>query len=244
MSENLVYGRLALGRRIGAFIVDYGIIIILAFIPLFFSSGFGDVDSFFMNFYLIMAVAAGGILFKDVFGRSLGKLIFGIRIAHGDAPDLPVSAGQRILRNIPMFFWPIELIMTFQDPYHRRLGDKWAHTLIAAEVRKKKTPVMLIAVLGGALFFAFVLFGAMNIMRNDSSFDTATAFIQSQEEIVSEVGGIERFGAFPSGSVHYSNGYGTACLRVKVVGEDATVIVEVYLTKEPDGDWVVEKWYW
>ena len=152
MNENLVYGRLAIGRRVGAFIVDYGIIMILAFIPFFFASDFGDMDSAFMTFSYTMAVAAGGILFKDVFGRSLGKLIFGIRIAHGDAPDLPVTAGQRILRNVPILIWPVELIMTFQDPYNRRLGDKWAHTLIAAEVRKKKTPVMLIAALGGALF--------------------------------------------------------------------------------------------
>ena len=79
----------------------------------------------------------------------------------------------------------------------------------------------------------------MNLMRNDSSFDAATSFIQSQEEIVSEVGGIERFGTFPSGSVQYSNGYGSARLRIKVVGEDATVTVEVYMTKKPDEEWLV-----
>lgn len=244
MSEIYVYGRAAIGRRIGAFCVDYAVMLLLAFVPFFFFSGFGDSDSFFMKFPFVMAVAVGGVLFKDVFGRSLGKLVFGIVIAHGDAPDLPVTAWQRIKRNIPLLFWPVEVIMTFQSPWNRRLGDKWAHTLIAAKVRKKKSlPVILTAVLGGALFLSFIIFGAMNIMRNDSSYKAATAFIQSQEEIVSEVGAIERFGA-PSGSQNYSNGYGSARYKIRVVGEDDTITVSIYLTKKPDGEWVVEDVDW
>lgn len=239
MNNPLIYGRATLGRRLGAFIVDYVIITLLAFIPIFVFGGFGDIDFFDTRFPLVMVIAVGGILFKDVFGRSLGKLIFGVRIAHGDAADLRVNAGQRILRNIPLLFWPVELIMTFQDPYQRRLGDKWAHTLIAAEVRKKKVPVILIAAVGGAVFLLFILFGVTGIIRSDNSYKTATEFISAQDEIVSAVGGIEGFGQMPSGSLHYSNGKGSADLMITVIGEDATLTVRVYLTKQPGEDWVV-----
>ena len=235
MNEQLIYGRATLGRRVGAFIVDYVIITMLAFIPVFSFGGFGDMD-FFDTFPMVMAIAVGGILFKDVFGRSLGKRVFGIRIAHGDAADLRVGAGQRILRNVPLLFWPVELIMTFQDPYHRRLGDKWAHTLIAAEVRKKKVPIMLIAAVGGAVFLLFIIFGVTGIIRSDDSYKTATEFIQSQEEIASAVGGIESFGQLPSGSLRYSNDSGS----ITVIGEDATLTVQIYLTKQPGEDWVVQ----
>lgn len=243
MNNFLVYGQPALGRRIGAFIIDYLIITMLAFIPFLFLPGFSGMSSFETNFTILMVIAISGILLKDVFGRSIGKMIFGIHIAHGDAADKRVTAGQRILRNIPMLFWPIELIMTFNDPYNRRLGDKWAHTLIAADARKK-TPIMLIAALGGAAFILFIIMGVTNIIRNDDSYKTAAEFIQSQDEIFTAVGGIESFGSFPSGSLHYSSGSGTARLRITVIGEDATVTVNVYLTKAPNEDWVVKDWDW
>ncbi len=239
MNESLIYGRATLGRRVGAFIVDYFIITLLGLSPIFFFGGFGDIDVF-DRFPLTMAIAVGGILFKDVFGRSLGKLIFGVRIAHGDAADLRVNAGQRILRNVPLMLWPVELIMTFQDPYHRRLGDKWAHTLIAAEVRKKKVPIILIAAVGGAVFLLFIIFSVTGTICSDDSYKAATEFIASQDEIVSAVGGIEGFGQMPSGSLRYSNGNGSANLMITVFGEDATLTVRVYLTKRPGENWVVQ----
>ena len=239
MNEHLIYGQPTLGRRVGAFIVDYFIITLLGMSPFMFLSNFGDMRTFYTNFPITMAIALSGILLKDVFGRSLGKLIFSIRIAHGDAADLHVTAGQRILRNIPLLFWPVELIMTFRDPYNRRLGDKWAHTLIAAETRKRKLPVMLIAAVGGAVFFLFIFFGVTGIIRSDDSYKTAIEFIQSQEEIDSAVGGIESFGVLPSGSLQYVNDSGAADLRITVIGEDATITVKVHLTKQPGEDWVV-----
>lgn len=244
MNENLVYGPPALGRRIGAFIVDYVILLFFGLIPFFFCFDYLkdmsvlNMRVFFIYFSVVMAIAVGGILFKDVFGRSLGKLLFGVHIAHSDAADLPVTAGQRILRNVPLLFWPIELIMTFQDPYRMRLGDKWAHTVIAADTRKK-APVALLVTLGAIVFVLFILLITTTAIRNDDSYKTATDFIQSQEEIVSAVGGIEGFGFLPSGSLQYSNSSGIADLKITVIGKDARLTVEVLLTKKPGEEWVV-----
>ena len=230
MNEHLIYGQPTLGRRVAASMIDNFILTMLGMSPFMFFSGFGDMNAFNMYFTIL----------KDVFGRSLGKLIFGIHITHGDEPDLRVTAGQRILRNVPLFFGPLEAIMTLRDPYNQRLGDKWAHTLIAAETRKRKLPIILIAAVASAVFVLYIFFGVTGIIRSDDSYKTATEFIQSQEEIVTAVGGIERFGQLPSGSLRYSNDSGTADLRITVIGEDATITVKVYLTKQPGEEWVVK----
>ena len=244
MNENLLTGHPAFGKRIGAFFVDNVIIMLLALPPTFFIPGLENEDAsgLMTRVFITTAIAVGGLLFRDVFGRSLGKLLFGVYIVNADDPEKRVTIGQRIKRNVPLLFWPVELIATRRDPDYWRLGDRWAHTLVAADTRKK-VPTMLLAVLGGALMIGFILFTVISTMMNDGSYDAAVEYIESQEEIVSAVGGIERFG-LPSGSIHTSNGYGSARLEIPVIGDDGRMTVEVTLTKEPDEEWVVEEIDW
>jgi hypothetical protein len=41
----------------------------------------------------------------------------------------------------------------------------------------------------------------------------------------------------PGGNVTISNGNGQAQLQIKVIGNKKDLIVNVYLTKEPQGEW-------
>ncbi len=69
-------------------------------------------------------------------------------------------------------------------------------------------------------------------------------YIESSEEIVDETGGIEGYGFLPSGSVQISNGEGEAVYSISIKGKNEDILVEVYLTKEPRQDWVVQEVYY
>jgi uncharacterized RDD family membrane protein YckC len=238
MNENWVYGKRVIGRRIGAFLIDHVIITLLAMSP-FFIAGFGGRDTFFTLFPVVMAIGLFGILLKDIFGRSIGKRLFGLYIAHEKGPELPVSAGRRILRNVPLIVWPVEFIIAAGDEKSRRLGDRLAKTRVVMDMSKRKVPAIAIVVSAFIVIFLIIFFSVSLLIRGDGSYKTAVEYIESREEIVNAVGRIEGFGSFPSGSVSYSNGYGTADLRITVIGGKASITVRVRLKKLPDGDWTV-----
>lgn len=91
----------------------------------------------------------------------------------------------------------------------------------------------------GLLFTTILL-----ALKNNEAYKTAITFIKSNEEIVDETGGIEGYGFVPSGSVQISNGYGESIYSIEVKGKDKDIYVEIYLTKKPRQEWIVEEVYY
>lgn len=238
---SVIYGTKLFARRLAAFIIDWIIITLISFVPLFFRHGAfsANSDSLFSVMPVMLLIAFACCLFKDVFfGRSLGKLLLGIRVADhktGKAPKLH----KLILRNILTFIWPVEFIFMMKHSESRKLGDRMANTIVVGKPAKglRTAVAVILAVL---LFYCSAFFIATQIMRNDASYSTAIEYIKSSEDILSVTGDIKGFGSFPSGSLRYSNGYGSADLIIHVDGSKKDVAVEVYMTKTPDTEWTVE----
>ena len=229
------------GRRIAAFIVDHFIISIICITPfmsLSMLSMDGGMARFFQGLSLVIAAAFICYALKDVFGRSLGKWLFGISIINIDNPQTKPSVPNRILRNLTVFIWPVEAIVMLRNADRRRLGDRLGHTIIVSD-EKRKHPV-LAGILAFILFDLALMLGITQIIRNGDSFKAAAEYLKHNSKITAIVGDVENFGSFPSGSVSTSNGHGSAELKINVYGSKGDLAVWVELSKSPDSDWVVE----
>lgn len=112
-------------KRIVAMIIDYYIILLIVYIPLFFYVCINkpEPDILFDDtlFTFIMASCVILILFKDLLfkNKSIGKKIMGIEIRDNNnkIPSFPIL----ILRNITVIIWPIECLLILLKK--NRIGD-------------------------------------------------------------------------------------------------------------------------
>lgn len=70
---------------------------------------------------------------KDMFGRSIGKIVFGLIIVEKDTGE-KASFGKRFFRNFSMMLFPIEGIAVLMSETNTRIADK----LLEIQVVKKK----------------------------------------------------------------------------------------------------------
>jgi uncharacterized RDD family membrane protein YckC len=243
MEKVLLKKESVIGRRIGAFITDHILITIIAMIP--FMKNFNrlseDFNYFFELFPIAMLIGVAGYLCKDVFwGRSIGKLLFGICVKEYENEDITPKFYKLIFRNLFVVIWFIEFIIMIIDKDGRRLGDKIAKTQVTGYQSKIVLSVVITAVLAFSFFVLTLVVGVTQIIKNDSSYKTAVQYVEKQNEIMAAVGEIQGYGNFPMGSVNYMNGYGTADLSIKVNGKKKCIVVNIYLEKSPSSDWVVK----
>lgn len=63
------------------------------------------------------------LIFKDIFGRSFGKLLFGFGIVE-EGTDLRAPFFRRILRNLPLIVFPLECVAVLISDSNTRIADK------------------------------------------------------------------------------------------------------------------------
>lgn len=243
MEKVLLKKESVIGRRIGAFIIDHILITVIAMIPFMmnFNRISEDVNYLFELFPITMLIGVAGYLCKDVFwGRSIGKLLFGIYIKEYENADETPELYKLIFRNMFVLIWFVEFIVMLTDNEGRRLGDKIAKTQVIGYQSKIVLRIVITVVLAFSLFVSSLFIGVIQIIKNDASYKAAVQFIKKQNEITTAVGDIQGFGNFPMGSVNYTNGYGTADFSIKVIGKKKSMVVNIYLVKSPDTDWTVE----
>ena len=232
-----------IGRRIGAFILDQFLITIIAMIPFMigFSNLVNDFDYFFTIFPISLGICVIAYLCKDIFGsRSLGKRVFNIYVVeHEDINNRP-KIYSLILRNVTTFLWFIEFFAMIFDENGRRIGDKLAKTQVVGHQGKFILKIIMIIVFICALFFSGLFLGITQLIKHDGSYQTAVAYIKTHDEIKAEIGDVQGFGNFPSGSIVYTNASGVADLHIKVVGSQNSIVVNVHAEKEPYSEWVVK----
>ena len=77
-------------------------------------------------------------------------------------------------------------------------------------------------------------------MKNNDAYKAAVSYIESNEEIISIVGDIEKYGFFMYGGISVSgSGYANANLLIRVIGADANLRVAVWLERSPGVNWEI-----
>ncbi len=74
-------------------------------------------------------------------------------------------------------------------------------------------------------------------MKSSDAYKVSVREIGMNKDILIETGGVKGFGMIPSGNINVTNGQGQAQLNITVVGEKKDLDVQVYLEKEPQGEW-------
>lgn len=122
-------------RRLGALIIDAVISLMAAYIfyalPIIASdkSGLADIGAFFSDASFVYLSL---FFFKDVFGRSLGKVIFGLYIVDAGT-NQRADVSKRFFRNFSLMIFPVEALAVLISESNTRIADK----LFEAEVVSK-----------------------------------------------------------------------------------------------------------
>lgn len=113
----------SIANRAKAFVIDFFVIDIAAiFIAMPIMTFIEDTDLKTVILPVggfILAVAM--LLVKDVFGRSIGKRIVGLKIVTNSGDAVP--KWKLVLRNVTTFFWTFELIVAVLSDENKRLTD-------------------------------------------------------------------------------------------------------------------------
>lgn len=237
-------------RRIAAFVIDHYAITFLMVAIFFLALGPNYMNEDFtekMTTTMLVIMLAVFLLYfaKDsIKGISAGKWVMGIMVRDTNNPNEVPSFGRLLARNLFIIIWPVEFIVLAASHEKKRLGDKTVNTMVVENPKKPKKLPRILALVGvGIAFIAFTYFCVGTAMTNSDAYKVAVKEIEKNEEIISETGGIAGYGMMPTGSVNISNGYGEAQLEIKIIGNDKNMNVEVYLTKEPNGEWALIEMY-
>lgn len=234
-------GRSLLVRRTGAFLIDHLIVVFLIVMTFFLVLNPSSSDIYSMSIRIITLLVVAYVLYccKDIVnGRSIGKRFFGIAVRNDN--NNPPSIGKLVLRNLFTFIWPMEILFILVSKQKRKLGDHLSKSDVYL-IKANKSIVGIIFLIASiiAIFICIMIFGILQIIKSDSSYKFATQYIKSNPKIKQIVGNDITIGYFPSGGVHYENGYGSSDFRIKVMGNYKTIFVHISLTKEPNSNWTV-----
>ena len=132
-------------KRIGAFTIDFLIACIfqsmlmmpLILIPLI-KNAIEPADVVSRNLQITLVVFLYFLLRDTPNGQSIGKRVFSLQVR--DNKGSPSNIYQRILRNVFLWIWPVELIVFLSTRNKKRLGDIVAHTMIYEITEPKEIP--------------------------------------------------------------------------------------------------------
>jgi len=170
------------GKRLFALLLDFIFALLIAntFVQVFRkehwdlvmqSSDLSDLLPFYGSIVLVL-------LFKDIFGRSPGKLLLGMTVRNignfSERPPLVVL----LKRNLLLLLFPVEGVVLLRDDYARRLADKWWGTIVLDD--QKAMRVILRILLGNIILFGFF---SVAILFQRSSIEKTAAFQTAEKAI-------------------------------------------------------------
>ena len=106
-------------QRIVAFWVDHLCISFITVVPITLIHN-TQIFEGVSNMSLVLIVGFTALTFKDVFGRSLGKRVMGIRITEGGKTP---KVWKRIVRNLSTVLGGVEFLVFLLRSDHRKLMD-------------------------------------------------------------------------------------------------------------------------
>ena len=233
-------------KRIAAFLIDHIVMSFLMIVFFFLALGPDFTEDDNQQQYILTvfgAILAWVVLYfaKDsIKGISVGKWVLGIMVRDANKPDHVPSFGRLLLRNVFVILWPVEFIVLALSKEKKRLGDMIAKTVVVGNPDKPgKLPRIATVAAFACIFIATMLFVSISAIKNSGAYKVAITEIEKNPEILKETGGIRGYGTMTGGKVNIENGAGEARLQIKVLGDEKDLNVDVYLTKEPEGEWVM-----
>lgn len=129
------------------------------------------------------------LLLRDLPGASIGKWLTGIAVRRAADPARAAGIAARVVRNLSLVLLPVDAWLVFSDRFGRRLGDRWAGTIV---VQNPKPQDLFQRAMGlGALFLGFVLAALLitswNLHRS-AAFQTAYAAALVDAALKQQVG--------------------------------------------------------
>ena len=146
-------------KRITALVIDSFVIIYTFAAIVLLSIGLEFIDEETLNesnsFLVLRIIALILYIAKDSFkGISFGKWIMGIMIRDDNEQKLVPSFWILFIRNLYLVLWPIELVVLIFNKNKKRLGDKYANTIVLNNPDTKKKTYRIIIFISTLIFIS------------------------------------------------------------------------------------------
>ena len=235
------------GKRLFALLIDFIFALLLAntFVH-FFREEHWDIVTQTSGFYGLLPYYGGialVLLFKDIFGRSLGKILLGMTIRKIDDMEQQPTLAVLIKRNLMLFLFPVEGSVILRDSYARRLADKWWGTVVIDDRNALRGTLRIL--LGNIILFGFFLIAIISQrsgIEKTAIFQTAEQAIRSHEKLKPI---LEQYPVIEDPEMHLDlrkNTSNPSMVRVRIGNEESgkRVIVSLIFRNNPPG-WEVVK---
>ena len=235
------------GKRLFAVLIDFIFALLLAntFVNLFREEHW-DIDTQTSGFYGLLPFYGGIVLvllFKDIFGRSLGKILLGMTIRKIDDMEQRPTLAVLIKRNLMMLLFPVEGTVILRDSYARRLADKWWGTVVIDD--RNSLRGILRILLGNIIlfgFFSIAIISQRSGIEKTAVFQTAEQAIRSHQKLKSI---LDQYPVIEDPEMHLDlrkNTSDPSMVRVRIGNEESgkIVIVSLIFKNNPPG-WEVIK---
>ena len=236
------------GKRLFALLIDFIFALLLAntFVNVFREENW-DIASQTSGLYGLLPFYGGIVLvlfFKDIFGRSLGKILLGMTIKKIDDMEQQPTPAVLIKRNLMLLLFPVEGVVILRDSYARRLADKWWGTVVIDDRNALRGTLRIL--LGNIILFGFFLIAIISQrsgIEKTAIFQTAEQAIRSHEKLKPI---LEQYPAIEDPEMHLDlrkNTSNPSMVRARIGNEESgkRVIVSLIFRNNPPGWEVLEK---
>ncbi|TRO66779.1 cytochrome c oxidase assembly factor Coa1 family protein [Christiangramia sabulilitoris] len=98
-------------------------------------------------------------------------------------------------------------------------------------------------ILGMLLLVLVVTIGNTIKISNSDEYALAKDYLKNNKELIEEIGEIQSFGSFPSGSIRSEDGAKFAQIETDVEGKSSEVKVILLMSKQPLDNWKFDQLY-
>ena len=235
------------GKRLFAVLIDFIFALLLAntFVNVFRQEHW-DIVTQTRSIYGLLPFYGGialVLIFKDISGRSLGKILLGMTIRKIDDMEQQPTLAVLIKRNLMMLLFPVEGTVILRDSYARRLADKWWGTVVIDD--RNALRGILRILLGNIIlfgFFSIAIISQRSGIEKTAVFQTAEQAIRSHEKLKPI---LEEYPEIEDPEMHLDlrkNTSDPSMVRVRIGNEESgkRVIVSLIFRNNPPGWEVLE----
>ena len=235
------------GKRLFALLIDFifALLLVNTFVNVFREENW-DLASQTSGLYGLLPFYGGMVLvlfFKDIFGRSLGKILLGMTIKKIDDMEQQPTLAVLIKRNLMLLLFPVEGVVILRDSYARRLADKsWGTVVIDDRNALRGTLRILLGNIILFGFFSIAIISQRSGIEKTAIFQTAEQAIRSHEKLKPI---LEQYPAIEDPEMHLDlrkNTSNPSMVRARIGNEESgkRVIVSLIFRDNPPGWEVLE----
>ena len=141
------------------------------------SSDLSDLLPFYASIVFVL-------ISKDIFGRSLGKILLGMTIRKIDDFSVRPPIIVLLKRNLLLLIFPVEGVVLLRDAYARRIADKWWATVVLDDQKAMRTILRIL--LGNIILFGFfsvAIFFQRSGIEKTAAYQTAEKAIRAHSSL-------------------------------------------------------------